>query len=425
MRKLTKSYVDGLRPSNKEDFYWDCELTGFGVKVFPSGTKSFVVQYRTPEGRTRRYTIGKLSDALTPDQARRVAKDLLASVVKGGDPQGDVEKRREAWTVNELMDAYLASEAFAGKAKSTRGADYGRINRHVRPLIGTRFADRVTTEELRRMHRAIVEGKTATRVKSGKPRGLARVTGGEGTADKAVLIVRAAYTWAIEQNYLVDNPAARIKVSPSGVRDTILEDENAYARVFRTLALLESQKQIRPAAADAIRVIALTGARRSEVLRLRWAWVDVDGSRVVIPPKKNKTGKVTGQARIIGLPDVALEIILRQPREAEDEVVFRAARDGDEISLQRPWNLVRTMARVQRSLGLHGLRHSIGSHMAMSGSTINEIMEVLGHTQTSTAMRYIHFADRAKAILANRAATTALAGLGKAEQSSQEKKRQE
>lgn len=61
----------------------------------------------------------------------------------------------------------------------------------------------------------------------------------------------------------------------------------------------------------------------------------------------------------------------------------------------------------------------------MSGSTINEIMEVLGHTQTSTAMRYIHFADRAKAILANRAATTALAGLGKAEQSSQEKKRQE
>ena len=160
MKKLTKGYVDGLRPSNKEDFYWDCELTGFGVKVFPSGTKSFVVQYRTPERRTRRYTIGKLGDALTPDQARRVAKDLLASVVKGADPQGDVEKRREAWTVNDLMDAYLASETFAGKAKSTRGADYGRINRHVRPLIGTRFADRVTTEELRRMHRAIVEGKT-------------------------------------------------------------------------------------------------------------------------------------------------------------------------------------------------------------------------------------------------------------------------
>jgi integrase len=417
MPKLTKSFIDGLRASNKETFFWDSEIIGFGVKIFPSGTKTFVLQYRTPEQRTRRYSIGKLSDALTPDQARKRARELLALVITGGDPQAELERRRQAWTVNELMDAYLASETFAGKAESTKSVDLGRIKRHVRPLIGTRFADKVTTEELRQMHRAISDGKTAVRAKTEKARGVAKVKGGEGTADKAVLIVRAAYSWAVEQEYLKDNPAARIKVSKSGTRSAILEDANAYARMFKTLAALESQKRIRPEAADAIRVIALTGARRSEVLRLQWAWVDLEGKRLVIPAKKNKTGRKTGEARIIGLPQAALEIILRQPRGADDDAVFRAARDGDAISLQRPWDLVRTVARIQKEMGVHGLRHSIGSHMAMSGATINEIMDVLGHRQTSTALRYIHFAEEAKARLADRAATVALTGLSKAEQS--------
>ena len=410
MPKLTKTAVEAEKPTDKERFVWDTELKGFGLKVFPTGAKSFVLQYRTPEGRTRRYTIGKLSDSLTTDQARKIAKGLLADVTQGGDPQGTAKARREAWTVNQLLDAYLASPAFAEKADSTRPIDIGRIDHHLRPLLGTRFADQITSDDVKRARTAITAGKTAAMVKT-KSRGLARVTGGAGTADKAVLALRAAYTWAIDQGHLTENPAARIKVAQSGERDTIIDDAEVYARLFATVEKMENEKRIRPAVADAIRLIALTGARRGEASRLIWAWVDMKVRQIVLPPKSHKTGHKTGKARIITLPAAALEIIARQPAGEPDAHVFKPAKGRGPLALAKPWEQVRAEAELTANIGLHGLRHSVGSHMAMNGASLNEIMQILGHRQASTSRRYIHFAEKARSTLGERAASVAVAGL--------------
>ncbi len=410
MPKLTKTSVEAEKPTDKERFVWDTELKGFGLKVFPTGAKSFVLQYRTPEGRTRRYTIGRLSDSLTTDQARKVAKGLLADVTRGGDPQGAAKARREAWTVEQLLDAYLASPAFADKAESTRPIDIGRINHHLRPLLGSRFADQVTSDDVKRARTAITVGKTAALVKT-KSRGLARVTGGAGTADKAVLALRAAYTWAIDQGHLTENPAARVKVAQSGERDVIIDDAEVYARLFGTVEKMENEKRIRPAVADAIRLIALTGARRGEASRLIWAWVDMKARQIVLPPKSHKTGHKTGKARIIALPAAALEIIARQPAGEPEDYVFKPAKGRGPLALAKPWEKVRQEAELPQNIGLHGLRHSVGSHMAMNGASLNEIMEILGHRQASTSMRYIHFAEKARSTLGERAASVAVAGL--------------
>lgn len=311
------------------------------------------------------------------DQARKKAKDFAYEVHAGRDPMGEKQARRRALTVGELLDAYLASEAFASKAESTRAVDRGRIERHLRPLLGKHIADTLTAEDVKRAHKAIAEGKTAARVKT-RLRGLARVTGGEGTANKAVLALSAAYKWAIEEKLVKSNPVTGMKgVWKTGERNTVLEDAKDYSRLFATLQQMQDQKRI----------------------------------RITLPPKAHKAGHKTGKPRIIALPAEAQAIIARQPEGEPDTYVFRPAKGEGPLALGKAWAMVRAEAKLPPDLGLHGLRHSIGTHLAMAGASAVELMETLGHKQITTTLRYIHFAERARSTLAERAASVALAGL--------------
>jgi len=410
MPKLTKTTVDDEQPGKDQGFVWDTEIKGFGLKVFPTGVKSFVYQYRTPEGRSRRYTIGKYSHTLTVDQARKRAKEFEHDVYSGRDPMGERQARRSALTVGELLDLYVKSERFAGNAVSTQSVDRGRIDRHLRPLLGNQIADKLTADQVAKAHRGITEGKTAARVKT-VARGLAKVTGGEGTADKAILLLKTAYSWAIKNKFVKSNPASEMKGKQSGVRDTILDDARDYGRLFATLQKMENEKRIRSAAADAIRFIALTGARRGEATGLRWQWVDMKTGLITLPPKAHKAGHRTGKPRIIALPAEAQAIIARQPGGEPDAYVFRPAKGIGPLSIGSMWPAVRNEAKLPANLGLHGLRHSIGTHLAMAGASAVELMETLGHKQITTTLRYVHFAERARSTLAERAASVAMAGL--------------
>lgn len=410
MPKLIKKTVDLAQPSDKERFIWDTELKGFGLKVFSSGSKTFVFQYRTQEGKTKRLTIGKYSDSLTTDQARKLAKDKAHEVHAGRDPQGEKKARRDSLTINELLDMYVQSEKFAGNAETTRATDRGRIDRHLRPLLGKEFVDKLTDDQVMKAHRAIKEGKTAARVKT-IARGLAKVTGGEGTANKSILLLSAAYSWAMKERLAKGNPASKMHFGNSGVRDTIIKDADDYSRLFATLQKMEDEKRIRQAAADAIRFIALTGARRGEVTGLLRQWVDLKSGLITLPPKAHKAGHKTGKPRIIALPSEAQAIIARQPEGAPDSRVFRPAKGTGPLSLGKVWPVLRTEANLPSNLGLHGLRHSIGTHLAMAGASAVELMETLGHKQITTTLRYIHFAEQARSTLAERAASVAIAGM--------------
>ena len=414
MAKLSKSEVDNLKPSGDQYFVWSDDIKGFGVKVFPTGVKSFVFQYRTNEGKTRRYTIGKLSELLTVDQAKKKAKDLHNDVFNGNDPMGHKQKRREALTINELLARYIAPPAFAEKAETTKATDRGRIERHLMPLLGSKHADLLTSDDVRRAQVAIKDGKTAGRFKT-VARGLAKVKGGAGTADKSVLILRAAYSWAISEGILEENPAAAVKVAQPGQRDTIMGDSDDYAQLFRTLSKMEDEHRIRSTVADAIRLIALTGARRGEVVGLRWQYVDLKSGLIALPPRAHKTASRTGKPRIIGLPTEAQAIIARQTKGEPDDYVFRPSKGEGTLAIAKPWMAVRQEANLPDNLGLHGLRHSLASHLAMAGASAVELMEAMGHKQVSTTQRYIHFAERARSTLAQRAAAMAVAGMAEAE----------
>jgi integrase len=410
MPKITKRIVDAATVNAKRYIVWDAEIMGFGLLVLPTGVKSYIFNYRTPEGVDRRLTIGKHGE-WTPDQARKKAEEHRRAVRNGGDPLGGKQALREALTVSDVLDVYLGAEDFANKTKITQSIDRGRIERHLRPLLGKKHAHLVTENDVKRAFAAIRDGKTAVDVKTG-PRGRARVRGGEGAARMAIIVLGVIFNWAIRARLMTENPCKHLKLGSSGTRDTILDGAGDYARLFTTLDRMEAELRIRWTVADAIRVIALTGCRRGEIAGLRWSYVDLKQGRIMLPPSAHKTGRKTGKPRVVGLPAAAQAIIARQPFTAADGFVFAPARgDGGAIELSHAWAKIRLEAKLPKSIGLHGLRHSLASHMAMGGAQASEIMTALGHRQLSTAQKYIHWAEDSRQALAEKAATVALAGM--------------
>ena len=237
--------------------------------------------------------------------------------------------------------------------------------------------------------------------------------GGEGTARKAIRLLRAIFAWGIAEQIIDRNPAAGVATGSDGEREAVL-DAPDYARLFTTLATMESQRRLRPAVADAIRIIALTGARRGEICGLRWSHVDLKRGLLTLPATSHKTGHKTGKPRVISLPAAAQQIIARQPEVAPDSFVFSRVKGDGPVLLAKPWRTIRVEAALPAGFGLHGLRHSLATLLAVGGAQAPEIMTSLGHRQMSTTTRYLHFADKARAALAERAAAPALAGMAAA-----------
>ena len=409
--KITRRVVDAAIAGAKPMFTWDAALPGFGLLVLPTGSKSFVFQYRTVEGKTRRATIAK-AGALTPDEARTLAEGMSATVKAGGDPLEDKASAREALTVGKMLDLYLASEKFAAKAESTRYTDTGRIERHLRPLLGARHCAKLQPEDIRRAFNAIRNGKTSVVEKTG-PRGLARVSGGEGAARKSVRLLAAVFAWGIAERKVDNNPTIGVTVGTDGEREVVLDGEG-YARLFGALETMEAELRVRPAVADVIRLIALTGARRGEIIGMRWRYLDLQGGRIVIPPAAHKTGHSTGKPRVINLETTGQQIIARQPAGEPDDFVFRPSKGEGPLSLAKPWRALQREAALPDGLGLHGLRHSLATALAVGGAQASEVMAALGHRKLANSQKYVHFAEDARRAMAQRAAGPALAGMAAA-----------
>ncbi|MDQ6434372.1 site-specific integrase [Mesorhizobium sp. LHD-90] len=412
MPKINKTFVDSVTVDpDKRVYHWDSELKGFGLQVLPSGVKSFVYQYRLPAGNDRRATLGKYGQ-LTADEARRKAEGMRRNVVDGVDPLAEKQARRDALTVADLLDSYLLSEDFKAKAATTQQTDKGRINRHLKPLLGKTLVEALTVEKAKKCFADIRDGKTAVREKMGK-RALARVRGGEGAARKSLRLLKSVLAWARDDAKLITiHPLEKFATGPDGERDAIIEDAAEYSRVFATIADLETKRVIGASAADGLRLVALTGGRRSEIAAMRWRHIDLKAGKIVLPWKNHKTGGRTGKPREIDLTTDAMVIIARQPAREPDDFVLVPAHGVGPVNLSRPWDKVKAKANLSRpDLGLHGLRHSRASHFAMEGGSAPEIMQAMGHRNLATSQRYIHFAEQRKQAIGERAASIATAGL--------------
>jgi integrase len=396
MPKLTKTAVDALQAKAGSDaFLWDSELRGFGVRLKPSGTKTFVIQYRNAERRTRRFVIGQYG-VLSVELARNLAKKKLASVIDGGDPSQERRAAREGMTVAEVCDWYLG-EAEAGrllgrnrrpiKASSVAG-DRSRIEQHIKPLIGTRVVAHLKLADIERLQADIAAGRSAPGRRLGRG---GQTSGGAGVAGRAISTLRSLFNHARRLGVIDQSPANGVRVIASEKLKRRLS-----AGEVRHLGKIMSQMEREgehPTGLVAIRVMLLTGFRRMEVLAMRKDWVEPDENCVGFPDTKSGP-----QVRAAG--DAAIGLLLAQGQRSASTYVFPADW-GDRHFI----GVVRVLDRVCARAGLanvtpHVLRHTFASIAGTLGFSELTIAGLLGHGPRGVTQRYVHL-DAALVIAAD------------------------
>jgi integrase len=374
------------------EIVWDAAVPAFGARRQKGPAVAYVLFYRTAEGRQRWYTIGRHGAPWTPETAREKAREVLGDVVRGADPAADKRAARNAWTVSELCDLYLA-DAEAGrlltrrkvaKKPSTLAIDRGRIERHIKPLLGRLAVVAVMREDIEGFMHAVAEGETAGRIKTGL-HGLARVTGGKGTATRAVGLLGAIFTYGVRHRMRSDNPVQGVMRFADGRRERRMSDEE-YASFGDALRKADAQG-VWPAAIAAARFLALTGWRSGEALSLRWAEVDL--VRRTARLSDTKTG-----LSIRPLPHGACHVLNSVSR-ASGALVFPATRGGEGCLLhfKKFWPRIASLGSLPADITPHVLRHSFASLAGDLGYSEPTIATLIGHKGQSITSRYVHAAD--------------------------------
>jgi integrase len=382
MAKLTKRAVDAAEAGASAAILWDDEVKGFGLRVSSGGTKSYILNYRAGRGRNapqHRITIGKHGSPWTPELARREALRLLGAIASGENPAAARRAEAHTMTLAALCDLYLA-EGTDHKKPTTLMSDRGRIRNHIVPLLGGLRIDLITRSDVERMLRDVTAGRTAAPVPQRlHPGRLAK--GGRGTAAQAVAVLGAVMSFAVARGLRDDNPARGVKKPPVRRMERFLS-EAEIARLGEALdAEAKATNDRYPAAA--IRLLLLTGCRRSEILGLCWEWIDFERAMIFLPDSK------TGQKPVY-LNAPALDLLANLPRQHGNPHVVCGHRDGGAyVGLDKVWRRVRSAARL-RGVRLHDLRHSFASIGAAGNNSLLILGKLLGHRHAATTERYSH-----------------------------------
>lgn len=388
MNERKKIGLREVRALGPGEIVWDTTVVGFGARRQKGDAVTYLVKFRTTVGRQRWHKIGRHGAPWTPDEAREAAKRILGDVAKGADPAGEKQAARKVKTVAELCDLYLA-DAEAGrlltrrkvaKKASTIATDRGRVERHIKPLLGWQKVTAVTREDIERFMHAVAEGETAAKVKT-RPRGLARVKGGKGTASRTVGLVGAIFTYATHHGTRSDNPVRGVMRFADGRRERRLADDE-YRLLGEALRKAEA-KGIWPAAVAATYFLALTGWRSGEALGLRWAEIDLARRTAMLAD--SKTGR--------SIRPLSYAVLGRLPRMA-GELVFPATRgDGRMSGFPKLWARITKLGKLPADVTPHVLRHSFASLAGDLGYSEPTIAALVGHKGQSITSRYVHAAD--------------------------------
>jgi integrase len=366
--RITKRTVDTARPTSKDIYLWDDELSGFGLKVTPTGRKVYLVQYRLGgrKGRTRRVTIGQHGE-LTPTAARIEAKRLLGQVAIGRDPASDRDKMKADKTLTAVLDQFM-TEHVKSKRKASTAREYQRIAKlYIVPRIGRRPISEIKRQDIAKLHHEL----------SSKPY----------QANRTLALLSKFFNWTERHGLRPDgsNPCRHIEKYRESRRERFLS-EAELARLGDALRAAESDRSATPWIVASIRLLTFTGARLSEILTLEWEHVNEERGLLMLPD--SKTGR-----KAVHLNAPALGVLQAIPRLEGNPYVICGEKGGRHlVNLEKPWRRIRAAAQLD-DVRLHDLRHSFASVGASSGHSLVVIGKMLGHSQPSTTARYAHLAD--------------------------------
>jgi integrase len=385
-RRITKRTVDALKANGSEFTLWDDAVSGFGVRVRPTGAKSYVVVYRAGAGRgapVRRYTIAAVGK-ITPDRARARAKAILGSVAHGHDPADQKTTERGVPTVAELADRFMSEHVKAKRKAGTAEFYRDILDRIVKPAVGTAKADKLTRLQVGRLHSSLVETPFQ--------------------ANRVLAVVGSMYAFAIRAGIVGEgtNPARRIDKFKESRRERFLTGEElerlgSAIREAETTGVPWTVDETRPtakhvpkdrrftvigpSAAAALRLLLFTGCRLREILHLRWEHVDFERGCLFLPD--SKSGRKT---IILNAPALS---VLNALERFGPYVVPGDDPEQPRHDLKRPWDAVTKRAGLA-GVRVHDLRHTYASFGAGGGLGLPVIGRLLGHAQAATTARYAH-----------------------------------
>jgi len=363
MAKITKRFVESCATLEKDYFVWDAEVKGFGVRILPSGTRMYQVQYRKG-GRTRRASIGR-HGVVTADQARSKAKSILGLVACGDDPVEEISQHRRAATVSALCERFYEVHVLERCKPSTQREYLRSLNIFVKPTIGAFKIVDVERKDIAALHHGLKD----------KPYQANRVL---GVLSK---MFNLAEVWGMRPDG--SNPCRHVPKFKEHKRERYLSQAE-LSRLGATLEACLQDGSESPFAIAAYRLLILTGCRLGEIQTLKWEYITTNGMEL----PDTKTG-----ARRIPLPSSARNVLSSLPRYAGNPYVICGTVDGQFLTdLQHPWQRIRAKADLD-GVRIHDLRHTYASNAVSSGMAIQMVGRLLGHTQLQTTMRYAHLAD--------------------------------
>lgn len=368
MPRITKRAVDALyADGGRPQFLWDDALTGFGLKALPSGTKRYLVKYRTSgggRGAPQRWLTLGTHGQLTPDQARDLAQQALAAVARGEDPQGLKFKQRSAPTLRDVWGQF-ESELLPQKKGSTRAEYVSQWRELIEPKLGRVAVKDLARSEVDRFH------KSLRRAPYRANRTLALLS----------RLMTLAETWDWRDQGT--NPCKHVDRFPERSRTRFLVFDELQ-RLGAAMRELVNERAIQPTASNALELLLLTGARLNEILTAEWTWID--WKRGVINLPDSKTG-----AKSIYLSDAAISVLERQRAIGGESVfVFPSRVNGKAtVNLRKSWVRISERAKFE-GVRLHDLRHTAASIAVGQGASLAIVGKLLGHSQAQTTLRYAH-----------------------------------
>lgn len=363
MAKLTKRVIDGLTPQPKDYFVWDDELKNFGLRVLPSGQKTFLVQYRSG-GRTRRVKVGRYG-AVTAEQARREAHRVLGEVASGENPAEAISEYRRASNLSAVCERFMAVHVAERCKPSTQGEYRRCIDLFIKPKLGAYKITDITRADIAELHHELRD----------KPYQANRVL---GVLSK---LFNLAEVWGLRPDG--SNPCRHVAKYRETKRERFLSPDEIQ-RLAQVLEECERDGSESHHACAAFRLLMLTGCRLGEIQTLKWDYID--GVYIRLPD--SKTG-----ARKIPIDQTIRDALARIERLPDNPYVIAGKVEGQHLTdLQHPWRRIRARAGL-KDVRIHDLRHTYASNALMSGLPIEMVGKLLGHTQIQTTMRYAHIAD--------------------------------
>lgn len=365
--KLTKIIVEGFQAvvGKPVTIFRDSEVVGLQVRVYPSGRKTFTLDYRTRTGQSRTLTLGTFP-TLTVAQARELAGGARREVMLGGDPAKARSAQKAAPTVAQLCDRYLSEHVEIHNAHRTAQNVRRIIATRIKPKLGSIKVPELTREDVRKWHVSMKDIPTE--------------------ANRSLAYFRKALSLAARDwNMRPDNPALGITLFKEKKHERFLS-EAERGRLGEALAQAETAGAEWPSAIAAIRLLVFTGCRLSEIMSLRWEYVDWDNRCLRLPI--SKTG-----AKVVYLAAPAQEVLHGLVRPPGNPYVIYGSQPGQPFkAIHKVWYRIRAAAKLE-DVRIHDLRHSFASVGATGGLSLPLIGKLLGHTQAATTQRYAHLAD--------------------------------